>query len=392
MAKPFGIYIHIPFCQIRCDFCPFDTHPFDASLILPYIGALKKEITHYKNHPTLGERSASSIYFGGGTPSLLSSDLLSQLIAHIDHTYGIEAHCEITLEAHPSSMDRKKIQEWKCAGITRLSLGLQSFSDHDLSALKRNHNASWFVQRFQEAREVRFHNINCDLIFGLPGQSLSNWLGTLEATLQLHPDHLSLYGLTIEEGTVLHNKVTRGITTVPSEAVQLQMYTSACQRLAQEGFQQYEISSFSKKGKESHHNLKYWKRGDYLGLGCSAHASLGAERYWNINRPQAYIQSMNRNRNAQIQKEILNPEEQYMEGLVFGLRQTKGVSLLGLEDRFDFTTPSKLLYQLDRLNTIGLLRALPYTDTGALDQIQLSQKGIHLADEVALQLMAYAHD
>ena len=387
--ESFGIYIHIPFCPIQCDFCAFDTHPMDRSLFLSYIKGIKKEIYHYQSEPLLYGRKVSSIYFGGGTPSLLSPTSINDLILEIKNIYGYTSHCEISLEVHPLTVNLKKLQGSYSAGINRLSLGFQSLNDQDLLSIKRNHRATVSYRVFQEAREAGFNNVSGDLMFGLPGQNMVDWQETLDSLLQLNPNHLSLYALTIEENTPLQAAITSGITEHPDEEIQLRMYDWACAHLEEEGFYPYEISNFSKQGYESSHNRLYWRRGDYLGLGCSAHSSLGEFRFSNIKTPEAYQQAIDQKGHAVIEKETLSTEKRFIEALVFGLRQNQGISLPQLETRFSFSTPPSINERVEKLRREGLIFISSPPHPESREFIQLTQTGTHLADEVALQLLTH---
>jgi len=387
--ESFGIYIHIPFCPIQCDFCAFDTHPMDRSLFLSYIQGIKTEIAHYQSEPLLWGRKVSSIYLGGGTPSLLSPTSINDLNSEIQNIYGCTSHCEISLEVHPLTVDLKKLQGFYRAGINRLSIGVQSLNDQDLLSIKRNHRATVSYRVFQEAREAGFNNISGDLMYGLPGQNMADWQETLVSLLQLNPNHLSLYALTIEENTPLQTAIASGITEHPDEEIQLRMYDWACAHLEEEGFYRYEISNFSKPGYESSHNRLYWRREDYLGLGCSAHSSLGEFRFSNVKTPGAYQQAINQKGHGVVGKETLSKEKRFIEALVFGLRQKQGISLPQLEMRFSFSTPPSINERFEKLQREGSIfkSSLPHSKWGKF--IQLTQTGTHLADEVALQLLTH---
>jgi oxygen-independent coproporphyrinogen-3 oxidase len=356
----------------------------------------------------------------------LSPTSINDLISEIQNIYGFTSHCEISLEAHPLTVDLKKLQGFYRAGINRLSLGFQSLNDQDLLSIKRNHRATVSHRVFQEAREVGFHNISCDLMFGLPGQNMIEWQETLDSLLQLKPNHLSLYALTIEEKTPLQTAILSGTAEPPEEETQLNMYDWACARLEDEGFFPYEISNFSKPGYESSHNRLYWRRGDYLGLGCSAHSSLGEFRFSNVKTPEVYRQAIHQKGHGVIEKETLSTEKRFIEALVFGLRQNQGISLPQLETRFSFSIPPSIHERMEKLQREGLISvsSLPDSQSGKCIEaphgtqraclslpipaspagrrqpgdrqgiqravrVQLTQTGTHLADEVALQLLTH---
>ncbi|HEX9757825.1 MAG TPA: radical SAM family heme chaperone HemW [Nitrospiria bacterium] len=388
-SEPFGIYIHIPFCPVQCDFCAFDTHLMDRSLILSYITAIKKEIHSHQTDSLLNGRKISSIYFGGGTPSLLKPTTINEIILEIQNIFGCTSNCEISLEGHPLTVDLKKLQGFFGAGINRFSLGFQALSDQDLLSIKRNHRATVSFRVFKEAREAGFKNISCDLMFGLPGQNLPGWQETLESLLQLKPEHISLYALTVEENTPLQTEIMSGITGYPQEEVQMKMYDWACGQLSKDGFYPYEISNFSQPKYESTHNRLYWRRGDYLGIGCSAHSSLGEHRFSNVKTPEAYEQAITEKGHAVIERETLSTERRFLEAMVFGLRQYQGISLPQLERRFSFSTPLSIRKCVEKLQKDGLIFLSSPLHPETEKTFRLTQRGVHLADEVALHLLAH---
>ncbi len=372
--RPVGLYIDFPFCLARCAFCAFNIQGYREGFASRYIDALRRELTLHVDAALWEDRVVTSLYLGGGTPSLYPAEVLTDLIGLCRKRFPVAPNVEITLEAHPATIDSAGLRSLRKGGINRLSMGVQSFSDNHLKALGRHHTAEVARVAFFAAREAGFTNIAIDLIYGLPDQPFSDWEATLHAAIDLTPEHLSLYGLSIEEGTLFHKKMTAGTLSLPSERETIAQYQTAQERLAAAGLKQYEISNFARPGHECRHNLLYWERGEVLGVGLSAHSYLHREHRANIDSLPAYLEAIESDRLPIDQIETISPEALRKDRVIFGLRKTEGIPLEYLEE-----DPS-LRKTADRLIENGLL-------TIDRQQIRLTDKGMLLADEVALAFL-----
>ena len=289
--KPLSLYLHIPFCQHRCAYCDFNTYTSVGALQEQYVHALEQELLQVA---ALADRAGEkrpfhTLFFGGGTPSLLSLSQLQRVLERVQKTFGLAPNAEITLEANPDTLDRGYLEGLQKIGINRISMGVQSALAEELALLERTHDFARVIDMVSEARIVGFDNLSLDLIYGLPGQSLSSWAKSLEAVLQLAPDHMSLYCLTIEPGTPMHRWLANGRIVKPDSDQAAEQYQLACQVLAEHGFEHYEISNWALPKRECRHNLTYWRNQEYLGLGAGAHGQANGYRYGLVKRPRVYI-------------------------------------------------------------------------------------------------------
>jgi oxygen-independent coproporphyrinogen-3 oxidase len=314
-SNPFGLYIHIPFCHARCGYCDFVTFTGKEDQREAYVSALCKEIELYA--PT--QRTISTVFFGGGTPSVLEPAHMTSIFASLRRHFSIDPDAEITLEANPESITPEKLTAWKGAGINRLSIGLQAYDDTLLKAMGRLHTVKQFDVAYSSIREAGFANLNIDLIYGFPGQTVECWKETLEAAASLQPEHLSLYALTIEEHTPY------GASGVEiDEDLQAEMYSQARFYLPEQGYGQYEVSNFSRQGKECRHNLIYWRGQDYLGLGVGAVGCVGGLRWENQKNLGPYYKDIASGRLPRQKQEILDDKTRKFERLMLGLRLREG--------------------------------------------------------------------
>jgi oxygen-independent coproporphyrinogen-3 oxidase len=292
--EPLSLYLHIPFCRHRCAYCDFNTYTTVSTIQERYIHALEQEIEQVAILADLAgqKRPFHTLFFGGGTPSLLSVNELQSVVECVQNTFGLTSDSEITLEANPDTVDKVYLAELQQIGINRLSLGVQSALADDLSLLERTHDFATVMEVVSEASVVGFDNLNLDLIYGLPGQSISSWAKSLEAVLELTPDHLSLYCLTIEPGTPMHRSLADGHIVRPDADLAAEQYKFACQMLAEHGFVHYEISNWALPGHECRHNMTYWRNQEYLGLGAGAYGQANGYRYGLVKRPRVYIRRM----------------------------------------------------------------------------------------------------
>jgi len=292
--KKLGLYIHIPFCMKKCLYCDFYSIPAaNEQLKSLYLEAL---MLHFEEHSLqLAPYVIDSIYFGGGTPSLLSAEQMHMILKKLKKSFYISDKCEITLEANPGTIDKAKLSSFRKSGINRLSIGCQSFFDSDLRVCGRIHNTRDNVRAMMDARDAGFKNINVDIMYGLPGQSLQNVLSSIERAIKLGAAHISLYGLKVEEGTPFYAMQTQRKLALPDEDTESDMYFVACNLLRNNGYRHYEISNFAKPGFESVHNLKYWNCDEYVGFGPSAHSFFSGKRFNYKNSASLYIKNFTEN-------------------------------------------------------------------------------------------------
>ena len=336
-----GLYVHIPFCRRKCNYCDFASLAGRDDLIAPYLLALKAEARRYKE---LFARP-DTLYIGGGTPSLPEPPELAELLSILEEAFGpLKNMKETTFEANPESLTAEKIELLKAAGVSRVSLGLQASQDGLLSGLGRLASFDDFSRVFGRLRLAGFKNINVDLMTGLPGQTPAHFQETLERTLDLRPEHLSFYALEVHEGTAF---AAQGVREAPEEAAA--MFESALPAIEAAGLRHYEISNFARAGRESLHNLNYWDQGDYLGLGSAAASHMGGLRRSNTKDPELYIRTAAGPEGPALEySETLTPEQRRAEKIMLGLRKTGGIELpddifIEFKERFD------------RLSALGLL-------------------------------------
>lgn len=330
--KPLGLYIHIPFCKSKCVYCDFYSLPNREDWMDRYTAALCRQLAEISRQTSA--HAVDTIYFGGGTPSYLGAKRLKQILKTVEKRYRIAKKPEITLEANPDSVgDWKNLRSLRRAGFNRLSLGVQSADDGQLQLLSRPHTFAQAQEAVAAARRAKFKNVSLDLIYGLPGQSMESWQDTLEKAAALTPEHLSCYGLKVEEGTPLWDM--QDDLDMPDDDLQADMYLWTETRLAELGYQQYEISNFSKPGFESRHNMKYWTLAEYAGFGPGAHSDLGDVRYAYVSDLAAYCQGVEEAREDILSENDRIPQrERDIEYIMLGLRTVKGISRQEFEYRF----------------------------------------------------------
>lgn len=341
-----GLYIHIPFCEKRCSYCDFYTLAQRESAIPEYLNALKQEIQIYSEETLIKQILFRTLYFGGGTPSLLDAGQIASILDCIFSTFNFESDPEVTLEVNPGTAGLEKLKRYRHAGINRLSLGIQSFQPRELKFLDRIHTVEEALNCFSNARKAGFENISIDLIFALPEQTLCDWKNNLEKAVKLEPNHISAYNLTYEEGTPLSVLLTNGKSKMCSEQMQRKMYLTTIDFLEANGLLHYEISNFAKTGYESRHNQKYWDGSPYLGLGTSAHSFFAGRRFWNVSNLQAYITSLSKNKLPLGGEEYLGVNQASFEKVFLGLRQRRGMHLKTFEAEIGISFFDKYLNPL----------------------------------------------
>jgi oxygen-independent coproporphyrinogen III oxidase len=325
-----GIYIHVPFCKKACHYCNFH---FSTNLALQndFIVALLKEIE--LRMPYIGMETVETIYFGGGTPSLLSTSAILQILDSVYKNFSVSRDPEVTLESNPDDMDLKHLKEWKKAGINRLSIGVQSFFTDDLIRMNRVHNSQQAILAIEQAKDADFENFSLDLIYGIPGLTNVKWIENLQKAISLKPAHISCYALTVEPKTALYKMIQQKKISDVQPEVQAAQFLTCIQVLEAAGFEHYEISSFAQPGKRSRHNSAYWQSKKYLGLGPAAHSFDGSGRQWNISNNALYISSLMAGQ-LNMESEILLPRDLLNEYIMTSLRTMDGLDLQKVSDQF----------------------------------------------------------
>lgn len=370
-----GLYIHIPFCKQACHYCDFH---FSTQLSNKgnLIKALIKEIEIQKYY--LKEEVIKTIYFGGGTPSILSEIEINSLLNSVRKNFAIDADAEVTLEANPDDLSKESLLNFKTAGINRLSIGIQSFDDGVLRFLNRAHNCTKATESVELAREVGFGNISIDLIYSIPGQSLEDWLRNIRYALSLSPEHISAYSLTIEDKTVFGNWAKKGKLIAMDEDPSATQFEVLMETLDANGFEQYEISNFCKPGFVSRHNSSYWNQESYLGVGPSAHSFNGSLRQSNVRNNSFYIKSIESGI-IPSEVEILTRENKINETILISIRTSQGLELQQLKTRYDYDVPGLFKIKIDQMVGQELITVMD-------NRLILTKKGKLVADKIAYDL------
>ncbi|MDO4468786.1 MAG: radical SAM family heme chaperone HemW [Bacillota bacterium] len=324
MKKDLGLYVHIPFCVRKCEYCDFLSWSAGKAEREQYVNALLSEIESYRDFAK-GYR-VSTIFVGGGTPSILLPKQMERILQKIYEVFELEKRPEITIEVNPGTVDEEKLQCYKVNGVNRLSMGLQSVKDEKLKLLGRIHTYQEFAESYELARKVGFDNISIDLISSVPGQTLQEWKEELEIAAAQNPEHISVYQLIIEEGTPFYEKYAEHPELLPDEEASREIYLWTGRFLKEAGYEQYEISNYAKPGKESRHNLKYWERGDYLGLGLGAASMVRNIRMSNTKDMKTYLKRCDQPKTMREEVQFLEEPRQMEEFMFLGLRKTRGVS------------------------------------------------------------------
>ncbi len=365
-----GLYLHIPFCSSICNYCNFNRGVYDEALKTQYVEALGAEIL--RGTPGAG---ADTIFFGGGTPSLLQPADVRSLIDACRRTFDTAGDAEITLETNPETVDREKLDAFRAAGVTRLSFGVQSFQDRELARLGRIHSADRGRRVVEEARAAGFDNVSLDLMMWLPEQRVDDWLRNVDALIGARPDHASLYLLELYPNAPLRDEMARARWSQAPDEDAAEMYVRGLDRLDAAGYEQYEISNVARPGRASRHNLKYWTDGEWLGFGCGAHSTRGGARWKNVASTVDYIARVAAGAPAAAERHALSGRERLEDALFTGLRLTAGVDI----------DAAGVRYGCDVWRTFG--DALqPFVDEGLLihegPRLRLTRTGMLVANEV----------
>ena len=381
--------MHIPFCLHKCHYCDFNSHErlqpgWDA-----YRKALIAELKHWSNTPQFSGRKLHSIFFGGGTPSLSPPALIGGIIDIARDCCGIENDAEITLEANPGTADSSNFRAYRQAGINRLSIGIQSLNTTELQWLERIHGPDEATQACRIARDTGFNNINLDLMYGLPGQNLHDWLTTLHSAIKLSPEHLSCYQLTVEPHTKLAAAHAKRPYVLPNDETALSMFFETRKYLSNAGYNAYEISNFASPGLQCRHNDGYWLYHDYIGIGAGAsgkwdiqgeYPAMGMTRYSNLRSPESYIAAVEQQGLATNSKDTLNCEQAAAEACWLGLRRKNGINRKAFEQRFELDIWQHFHTALQPWHS---RKKLASTDTS----VYLTEKGLAVADEIAASVL-----
>jgi oxygen-independent coproporphyrinogen-3 oxidase len=378
-----ALYLHIPFCHTRCYYCDFNTYAGILPMREPYVRALLTEIElagEMARLPDGSPRRSRTIFFGGGTPSLLSVEQISRLLDACRSAFAVDEDAEITLEANPGTLTQEQLEGLRRAGINRLSMGAQSYDAHLLKTLGRIHTPEEITQAVHYARAAGFTSINLDFMFGLPGQTMQHWRDTLEQALELHPEHFSLYSLIVEEGTPFYKWVEEKRIVPGDEDLCADMYEYADEHLRVAGYQNYEISNWALPGHQSKHNLTYWQNLPYIGMGAGAYSFFDGKRFSNEREPREYIKQLKARTLPIVESETVSLEQAMAETSFLALRTAQGLHLPTFEQRFSLPFARFVGDRLQLVEEAGLLEH----ENGWL---RLSKKGRLLGNEVFLRLL-----
>jgi oxygen-independent coproporphyrinogen-3 oxidase len=383
-----GLYVHVPFCSAICNYCNFNRGLFDADLKTRYVEALVAEINQASicNRSAIsnqqsaiagndGGAAADTIYFGGGTPSLLEPEEIARIIGACDEAFDVAADREVTMEANPETVSEARLAAYRAAGVNRLSFGVQSFRDEELRRLSRLHDADRARVAVGEARAAGFDNVSVDLMMWLPQQSVSEWLESVDAAIALAPEHLSLYLLEVYPNAPLKDDMARARWSQAPDEDAATMYMEAMERLEAAGLAQYEISNVARAGRRSRHNLKYWTDGEWLGFGCGAHSTRGGARWKNISSTGEYTDAVMRGASPAVDLRRMTPNEQLGDALFTGLRLVDGIDLNVIQTRYGVDVWRRFGPELEPFIEAGCLRR-----DGA--RLWLTRQGMLLAHEV----------
>lgn len=378
MSKRISVYIHIPFCFSRCAYCDFNTYAGIDYMVPGYIDAVIKEMA--LRLPDAGRFEIDTIFIGGGTPSYIEDKYICSIMDTLKMYCDTESIIEATIEANPGTLDCSKLDEYIRKGINRLSIGLQCWQQGLLGTLGRSHTAADYIESMENARKAGFKNINTDLIFGIPGQTLAQLKETLSRVIDTGTEHVSCYSLKLEAGTPLAIQAEKGVLEPVSDETDREMYHLAVEILREAGYRHYEISNFSLPGYECRHNMVYWNCGEYIGLGAGAHSYLNGYRVANTNSITDYIDKINSGTDAAIEKQYIDREESMKEYMILGLRLVNGISRMEFKDRFGVDLFS--VFDTGIRNTLA--ESLIEIDD---DRIRLTKKGLDLANRVFLEFI-----
>ncbi|WFA09535.1 radical SAM family heme chaperone HemW [Tissierella sp. Yu-01] len=376
--KTFSLYIHIPFCERKCYYCDFTSFAKNDEVIDEYVININKEISLYKER--LCDYKLETIFIGGGTPSSIEPVYIEKILENVYDTFDVQYLNEITIEANPGTLNSKKVKSYKNIGINRVSLGLQTLNNSMLKSIGRIHTANDFIESFFMLRNEGFANINVDLMLGLPGQKQDDLKATLNEIIRLNLEHISLYSLIIEEGTLINKWYKKGLLYLPDEDLERHMYHDSIRFLKEYGYEHYEISNFAKPGYECKHNLTYWKIKPYLGIGLNSHSNLAGKRFWNHSKFADYNNRLKNNLLPIEGEEIIDKNMEIAEFCIMGLRLINGINKLEYKNRFG----EDIKYRYDKIINKHVHNGLIKED---YNHIRLTSKGLDLSNMVEVDFM-----
>jgi len=376
-----GLYLHVPFCLRKCPYCSFFSEPVRPHLVDPYVQAVLIQISRMAEPAWTGNMPVTTIFIGGGTPSVLPVGALADFLRKCRRDFALaDGSIECSVEVNPATVGDRDLKDLVRAGFNRLSVGVQSFSDAELVRIGRPYSAADARTVLVAARKAGFANCNIDLMFGLPGQTPSSWCATLENALQLAPEHLAIYELTIEAGTPFAGLAEHGQLELPTEEEVLAMMALTVEMTAAAGFRRYEISNYALPGRECRHNINYWRNGSYIGLGAGAVSCLAGRRYRTVEDIDTFCRLIESGHAPWADVEELDREARFRETVVMGLRLTAGIPFAALEKRFGLNPAAYYGKTLSRMERQGLV-------TIADDRLRLTASGLNLANQVMAELV-----
>ncbi len=379
LADPgFGVYVHIPFCRHRCHYCDFNTYEGLDALHAPYVEALIADIERVEAGRVA--RVATSVFFGGGTPTLLSPSQLGRILGAVRATVGVASGAEITTEVNPETVDERAFGELLEAGFNRFSIGIQSLAPEVLEKLGRTHSAERALEALAAARRAGARDLNADLIYGSPWEGPRDWRRSLEGVIDAGTDHVSAYALTIEEGTPLHTLIATGREPDVDGDIQAERHAVADEYLGAAGFERYETSNWARPARASRHNVLYWSAGDYLGFGAGAHAHIDGRRWWSQRLPRGFIASVAADASTEAGFEQLKFEERGPEALMLGLRLTSGIDITAFDARFGEACLRERASAINELVGIGMLERDHH-------HLRVSERATMVANDVIARLL-----
>jgi oxygen-independent coproporphyrinogen-3 oxidase len=373
--KEVGLYIHIPFCRSKCLYCDFNSYERREADAEAYVHMLLKEHELYREKHNF---TYKTVFIGGGTPTVINYRLMGELMETLA-PYIIDG-AEISMEANPGTVTPESLKYYRSIGINRLSIGLQACQDELLRGIGRIHSWREFVEAYEAARNAGFHNINVDLMFALPGQTMAMWEETLERICSLRVEHISCYSLKLEEGTRLYSMKEEGRLLLPDEDMDRDMYERAVKRLMLGGYDQYEISNFAKKGMECKHNLIYWRNEEYLGLGAGSHSKLEGSRFWNLRNIDQYIDLLRHGMLPIEDREVISEGEDAWETIILALRLNEGLDIRAFEAKYRYSFRERYGTVLERLTAQGLIILED-------ERLKLTDKGRDLSNSVFIEFL-----
>ncbi len=373
-----GLYIHIPYCLHKCGYCDFNSHNINEAEMESYVQALLSEMEQTAKEAK--NRRVNTIFFGGGTPTTLPFADLARILEACRQHFQVDPEAEITCEANPATIPQTDLAQLREAGFNRLSIGVQSFDTDELKRLERVHTVDEVFLTVERARQAGFDNLSLDLMFALPGQTAERWLDNLQKAIDLQPDHISAYNLTIEPDTVFYKQQSQGQLTMPPDDFQRELFEITIATLTGAGYEHYEISNYAQPGKQSRHNLNYWVDGEYIGLGAGASSFFKGDRTKNTNLPSRYITQINETQTAVESRETPGRRQRMGEAVMLGLRLRTGLSLSQFKNQFNITFQEAFGYTVTRMEGMGLLEI-------SNGQAALTWEGLFLADSVIIEFI-----